>query len=976
MRWRNHRVKKESYNSGSLQSTTYYVRDIAGQVLAIYSNTTLVEQPIYGSGRIGLYRKADNSTTYQLTDHLGNVRATFQKSGSTTTNEDYNDYYPGGMMMPGRNSVNANTDNKSNIEKRTTGTTTVGGMAMNYTNDAFPKTNVSEVLSVNYYDDYSFTDSDKPTTPTTVQGQTVTTRTQGLQTANFSKTIGHTTWTKLYTYYDEKGREIKIHNKNHLGGYTTMESKLDFREKTDLAVTKHKRVTSDTELVINDRFTYDYAERSLGHFQKINAQAEERIAENEYDELGILIKKKVGGLSSSSTPLQELAYQYNIRGQFKALNDVNALGNTLFAFKINYNKAAEGASTAPAQYNGNITQTIWRSAYDNTKRGYAYLYDKLNRISQSKYQFNDNLNGNTAAQFNTQLSYDEQGNIKTLSRNGSSSSAIDQLTYNYGTVNGNQLLSVSDTASSSQGFVDGNTSGNDYDYDDNGNMTKNLNKGITKISYNHLDLIKQISLPNSKTLAFTYDAAGAKLQKRYISNLTSDKVTDYLGGFQYNDGYLRFFPTPEGYVYKSGSTYKYMYIYADHLGNNRVSYTDVNGNGSIETSELASNHNYYPFGGIHSGAYTDGLAAVYKYTFQGKEFQDEDGLDWHDFGSRMYDPALGRWMATDPQNQFGSPYLALGNNPIRFIDPDGELIIESIVLGAFLNVATQDMAGNISNFGEFAKSAIIGAAAGAAGQIVPVGGATSGLINGFSGGFTSGFLGTIVNGGTFNDAFNAGINSGLFAGLINGGLSGLNAVAEGRDFFSGKEWIKAGISSNTMSAGESIEDIAARWDVVAPERPLRLGSLNQDGHEFGCTVFCKKTVDKFFGVTGQETINDALLEMADANSGLTPNLYLGKKGVYATSGYTVDSYKTGFLVGRGGTYSPQNALPWIGQKLESGSLVKTFFNIPQGQHAGLIKQIKYLKDFSDFRIHLYDPSTGSRTLRSLKEVFSLFAISK
>ncbi|UOY08636.1 hypothetical protein L0P88_08795 [Muricauda sp. SCSIO 64092] len=106
---RNHRVKKESYSSGSLQSTTYYVRDIAGQVLAIYSNTTLVEQPIYGNGRIGLYRKADNSTTYQLTDHLGNVRVIFQKSGSTTTNEDYNDYYPGGMAMPGRNSVDANS---------------------------------------------------------------------------------------------------------------------------------------------------------------------------------------------------------------------------------------------------------------------------------------------------------------------------------------------------------------------------------------------------------------------------------------------------------------------------------------------------------------------------------------------------------------------------------------------------------------------------------------------------------------------------------------------------------------------------------------------------------------------------------------------------------------------------------------------------------------------------------------------------
>ncbi|UOY08639.1 hypothetical protein L0P88_08810 [Muricauda sp. SCSIO 64092] len=110
MRWRNHRVKKESYSSGSLQSTTYYVRDIAEQVLAIYSNTTLVEQPIYGSGRLGMYRRADNSTTYQLTDHLGNVRVVFTKKGFSGIPqlEGYTDYYPGGMAMPGRNLQDAN----------------------------------------------------------------------------------------------------------------------------------------------------------------------------------------------------------------------------------------------------------------------------------------------------------------------------------------------------------------------------------------------------------------------------------------------------------------------------------------------------------------------------------------------------------------------------------------------------------------------------------------------------------------------------------------------------------------------------------------------------------------------------------------------------------------------------------------------------------------------------------------------------
>ncbi|WP_339141959.1 RHS repeat domain-containing protein [Croceitalea sp. MTPC5] len=107
---RNQRVKKESFDgSGNLNMTTYYVRDVAGTIMAIYNNSTLQEQPIYGNQRLAVYNRQGNSTTYQLTDHLGNVRAIFQKSGNNTTNENYNDYYPFGMPMPGRNSVDANS---------------------------------------------------------------------------------------------------------------------------------------------------------------------------------------------------------------------------------------------------------------------------------------------------------------------------------------------------------------------------------------------------------------------------------------------------------------------------------------------------------------------------------------------------------------------------------------------------------------------------------------------------------------------------------------------------------------------------------------------------------------------------------------------------------------------------------------------------------------------------------------------------
>ncbi len=596
--------------------------------------------------------------------------------------------------------IQGNTSNLANAEKRTTTSIEVGGLLMSYSNNAFPIDNISEVLTLQYYDDYLFTDNDKPTgLSSNVQGQTVTNRTKGLLTASFTKTLGESTWNKTYSYYDSKGRAIRIYSKNHQGGHTISSSKLDFRGKTIQSYTRHKKNSSATVLNITNRFTFDHAERVLGQYQKINAQPEERLAENTYDELGMLIGKQVGG-TTGSIALQEHAYKYNIRGQISSLNDVSNLGNKLFAYKLRYNETSEGGSPVASRYDGSISQAIWRSSYDNTKKSYSYSYDALNRLKSSSYQYNENLNGNSGLNYNTQITYDPNGNIVSLNRNDGNG-VMDQLSYDYGGANGNQLFAVSDTYAS-VGFIDGNTSGNDYAYDGNGNLIKDLNKGISSITYNHLDLVKNVSLASNRSLSFMYSATGEKLQKKYKNGNTIVADTEYLNGFQYVNGTLQFFPTTQGYVYKSGNTYKYMYIYRDHLGNNRVSYSDVDENGNIAVSELNSNTNYYPFGASHSEQFTGSLAANYNYVFQGKEYQAENGLNWHDFGSRNYDAYLGRWMVPDPQNQFGSPYLAMGNNPISFTDPDGEYTgwddAAAFLIGGIINVvANYD---NIDDWGD------------------------------------------------------------------------------------------------------------------------------------------------------------------------------------------------------------------------------------------------------------------------------------
>src|SRR5690606_2042145 len=91
------------------------------------------------------------------------------------------------------------------------------------------------------------------------------------------------------------------------------------------------------------------------------------------------------------------------------------------------------------------------------------------------------------------ISYDLNGNIRTLTRTTKDGSEMDVLDYRYGEGtdrHSNRLLSVTDAADDAEGFVDG-TNGDDdydYDYDANGNMILDKNKGITSIEYNHLNL--------------------------------------------------------------------------------------------------------------------------------------------------------------------------------------------------------------------------------------------------------------------------------------------------------------------------------------------------------------------------------------------------------------------------------------------------------------------------------------------------------
>jgi RHS repeat-associated protein len=481
------------------------------------------------------------------------------------------------------------------------------------------------LLTETYYDDYSWVQAGMGVQATRINtwdnkfaAASTTTWPYAEAITNSQNTQGQVTGTGvragdgfLYTanFYDRKGRVVQTQATNITGGVDVNTIQYCWSGAVLRTYLKQEKLGNNAQThFVQTILTYDHAFRLKTTTKNIDNKFNQLINNLDYDELGQLKTKKIGG--NATTPLETLNNKYNIRGWLQSINDayISSTNNNFvatdpyFGMTLSYDY---GFSSQ--EYNGNISGTQWRTKGGGEKRAFGFEYDNVNRLTKADFTQNNSGTWNNthfgtntidfslSGATNSRMEYDANGNILSMWQKGlvlNTSTFIDQLSYQY-IKQGNRLRRVVDAASYSPDIKLGDYRNNysniyqstysQYAYDKNGNMVMDQSKGISyyngtdedpliqpwdanAIKYNYLNLPTRISIPFQRYpdpgalpgyIEYVYDAVGNKLMKTITENertypdyidVSTVTTFHYLAGFQYRNDTLQQLMQEEGRV--------------------------------------------------------------------------------------------------------------------------------------------------------------------------------------------------------------------------------------------------------------------------------------------------------------------------------------------------------------------------------------------------------------------------------------------
>ena len=555
------------------------------------------------------------------------------------------------------------------------------------------------VMSVSYYDDYDFIESEVPriqrmgmhyvipeaTLPAGNSAQThlplLITKwdyVQGRLTGTAERILGEDMtndfkWSSFY--YDRKGNIIQTHTTRVDEGIDVTSTSVSFTGKP-VQVTVSHNYGSREELKETYMYTYDHWDRLLTLKHRIGDDSQwTTLSDLTYDAVGRIVSDKRTG-----NPALKSTFSYNVRSWKKSIVGPGFREELCYEPDSSQNSGASQfvmEQNLRAEWGGNISEEhVW---YGNENTGTqfdkVYGYDDLSRLVLAATEQDGSVTQET-------YTYDDQTNMTAYYRTGPAPLEKTMLYM------GNRMISVLSPGELGTGSVS---------YDAVGRVTRSNIQGMTSVQYNMLGHTSYVGLSDGSYVHHTYTSGGNRLASRRMGANGVMTVMSYEGNEVMENGERRMLLFDGGYVDLSGHRPRYCWYTKDHLGSVRAVFDS--------TGTIISSYNYRPYGeemdsneqlsidtpgepmALFPVTYSSAAPRNWQpYRFSGKESLSRVGLDLYDFGARMYSPSNMRWMTMDPLCEVHydtSPYVYCNGDPVNLVDPDGQ---NPIVVGGICAV--------------------------------------------------------------------------------------------------------------------------------------------------------------------------------------------------------------------------------------------------------------------------------------------------